>query len=124
MSRAARSLKYFAIYLMLLGLALVLVPNLILTLFKMTPTPEVWIRVVGVLAFNIGVYYWYAARSECRPLFWASVYTRAVVLASFAVFVILGMSEPVLVLFGAVDFCGGLWTLWALRPTSNAPART
>ncbi|MCU1759820.1 hypothetical protein NTD84_08815 [Pseudomonas sp. 14P_8.1_Bac3] len=115
MSRAARSLKFFAIYLMLLGVGLMLVPNLILTLFKMAPTPEVWIRVVGVLALNIGIYYWYAALSECRPLFWASVYTRALVLMSFAVFAALQLSEPVLVVFGAVDFCGGLWTLWALR---------
>ena len=120
MSCAARSLKCFAIYLMLLGLVLVLVPNLILTLFKMTPTTEVWIRVVGVLTFNIGVYYWYAARSESRPLFWATVYTRALVLASFAVFAALQMSEPVLVLFGAVDFGGGLWTLQALRRDRHA----
>ncbi|QRY77259.1 hypothetical protein JVX91_16755 [Pseudomonas sp. PDNC002] len=115
MSRAALTLKYFAIYLMLLGIALVLVPNLLLSLFGMAPTPDVWVRVVGVLAFNIGVYYWYAARSESRELFLASVYTRAIVLASFAAFAALQLSEPVLVLFGAVDFCGGLWTLRALR---------
>lgn len=120
MSRAARSLKYFGIYLMLLGLALVLVPNQIITLFGMAPTPEVWIRVVGVLAFNIGVYYWFAARSECRPVYWASVYTRALVLVSFSVFAALHLSEPVLVLFGAVDFCGGLWTWYALRSERRA----
>lgn len=119
MSRAARTLKYFAIYLMLLGLTLVFVPNLIITLFGMAATPQVWVRVVGVLAFNIGVYYWYAARSECRELFMASVYTRALVLMSFAVFAALQLSEPVLVLFGAVDFCGGLWTLYALRRDRN-----
>ncbi|MBB4864886.1 membrane-bound ClpP family serine protease [Pseudomonas nitritireducens] len=115
MSRAALTLKYFAIYLMLLGIALVLLPNLLLTLFGMAPTAEVWVRVVGVLAFNIGLYYWFAARAECRELFVASVYTRAIVLASFAAFAALKLSEPVLVLFGAVDFCGGLWTLHALR---------
>lgn len=120
MSKAALSLKYFAIYLMLLGLALVLIPNLLLTLFHIPPTTEVWVRVVGVLAFNIGVYYWYAARSESRELFLASVYTRALVLASFATFAALQLAEPVLALFGAVDFLGGLWTLAMLRQDRRA----
>lgn len=118
MSRAARSLKYFAVYLLLLGLSLVLVPNLIITPFGMATTSEVWIRVVGVLAFNIGIYYWFAARSECREVFWASVYTRALVLVSFTAFVAMQWSEPVLMLFGLVDFCGGVWTWRALRSSA------
>ncbi|MNZ89869.1 hypothetical protein D3C78_1088070 [compost metagenome] len=115
MSKPALTLKWFGVYLMLLGLALAAIPNLLLSLFFMEPAREVWIRVVGVLAFNIGVYYWFAALSESRPLFLASVYTRALVLASFALFAALGLAAPVMVLFGAVDFLGGLWTLHALR---------
>jgi hypothetical protein len=124
MSRAALSLKYFALYLMLLGTFLVLGPNLLLGMFALPSTPEVWIRVVGVLAFNIGIYYWFAARSERRELFLASVYTRALVLVSFAAFALLQMAEPVVVLFGAVDFCGALWTLYALRTEDAAWANT
>ncbi|WP_325435290.1 hypothetical protein [Pseudomonas nitroreducens] len=122
MSRSALTLKWFGCYLMLLGLALMLVPNLLLGLFHVATTSEVWIRVVGVLAFNIGVYYLAAARSESRPLFLASVYTRALVLASFAAFALLQLCEPIVVLFGAVDFCGGLWTLHALRTENSAHA--
>lgn len=123
MSKPALTLKWFGVYLMALGLALVLVPNLLLGLFRMAPSPDVWIRVVGVLAFNIGVYYWFAALSESRPLFLASVYTRALVLASFAAFAALRLGEPLLVLFGSVDFLGGLWTLHALRSESRGSHR-
>ncbi len=54
MSRAAFTVKAFGVYLLLLGAALVFVPNLLLSLLGMPPTTEVWIRVVGVLVFNIG----------------------------------------------------------------------
>ena len=49
-----------------------LAPGPLLGLFGLAAT-EVWIRVVGVLAFNIGVYYWAAAAAESRPVFVASV---------------------------------------------------
>jgi hypothetical protein len=119
MSRAALSLKLFAFYLLALGAGLVAVPGLLLGLFGLATT-EVWIRVAGVLTFNIGLYYWAAAVAEARPVFVASVGTRFLVFASFACFVLLGLAKPVLVLFGTVDLLGGLWTAAALRP---APAR-
>jgi hypothetical protein len=119
MSRAALSLKLFACYLFVLGIALVAQPGLLLGLFGLATT-EVWIRVVGVLAFNIGAYYWAAAACEARTVFVASVGTRVLVFAAFASFAALGLAKPVLVLFGAADLAGGLWTAAALRA---APAR-
>jgi hypothetical protein len=80
----------------------------------MPQTTEVWIRVVGILVFNIGIYYWYAAKCEATAFFRASVYTRTLVLVSFAGFAALGLASPVLILFGAVDFAGGVWTYLAL----------
>lgn len=121
MSRAALSLKLFACYLFVLGLALVLQPGLVLGLFGLETT-EVWIRVVGVLAFNIGAYYWAAAACEARTVFVASVATRALVFAAFASFAALGLAKPVLVLFGAADLAGGLWTAAALRASPARPA--
>lgn len=54
MSKPALTLKWFGIYLLMLGAGLALLPNLLLSLFLIPPTDEVWIRVVGVLVFNIG----------------------------------------------------------------------
>ncbi len=115
MSKSAFSVKIFGIYVMLLGLALVLFPNLLLSLFSIPPTYEVWIRVVGVLAFNIGVYYWVAAKCEAKAFFMSTVYSRTLVLLAFASFAALGLVSPVIVLFGCVDFAGGIWTWMALR---------
>lgn len=115
MSKAAFTIKAFAVYLIGLGTLLVLVPNLMLALFGFAPTSEVWIRVLGVVVFNLGWYYWYAAVSEARPFFAASVVTRVFALVAFAGLVAAGFAQPTLVLFGFIDAAGGLWTWLALR---------
>jgi len=114
-SKSAFSVRVFSVYLLILGLGLVFGPNLLLSVFGMPRTEEVWIRVAGVLVFNIGIYYWFAARGEATEVFRASVYTRVLVLASFATFAVLGLASPILVLFGAADFAGAVWTYFALR---------
>lgn len=115
MSRAAVTVKVFAVYLFVIGAALILAPNLLLRASFLPTTSEVWIRVVGVLAFNIGVYYWFAAKSEATAVLTASVYARMFVFVAFIAFALLRFSPPAIVLFGAVDLAGALWTWNALR---------
>lgn len=115
MSKPALTVKVFGIYLLVLGVSLTVQPNLLLSMFGIAPTTEVWIRVLGVVVFNIGIYYWYAAQSEAKPFFQASVYARTLVLVAFTVFAVLGLASPTLVLFGVVDFAGAVWTQMALR---------
>ena len=115
MSRTAFTIKAFGVYLLLLGLGLIVVPNLLLSLLGMPQTREVWIRVLGVVVVNVGIYYWAAAASEALAFFRASVYARPLVLVCFAAFALLGLASPVLVLFGAVDAAGALWTWLTLR---------
>ncbi|MCX6045409.1 MAG: hypothetical protein NT075_09860 [Chloroflexi bacterium] len=115
MSKPAFTVKVFGIYLVVLGIGLTFIPNLILAVFGMPQTTEVWIHVVGVLLLNIGIYYWFAAKCEATAFFRASVYTRTLVLVSFAIFAALGLTSPVLILFGTADFAGAVWTHLALR---------
>lgn len=118
MSKATFSARVFAIYVFVVSTVLVVAPNLLLSLFGIAPTSEVWIRVAGVLAFNIGIYAWVGARH--RPFLEASVYTRARVCASFVVFALLGLVSPLIVLFGLVDLAGGIWTWLALKADARA----
>jgi hypothetical protein len=43
------------------------------------------------------------------------VYGRPVVIVVFAGLVLLRLAEPTLILFGAIDLLGAVWTAWALR---------
>ena len=115
MSSSAFSAKVFAVYLFLAGAVLVTVPNLLLTLLQIPPTPDVWIRVVGLVAFMIGVYAWVAASHEFKPFLVASVYTRFVVFLAFTAFALSGLGNPMIILFGLADLAGGIWTYSALR---------
>ncbi|AVR97299.1 hypothetical protein [Pseudoduganella armeniaca] len=120
MSRAAFSARVFSLYVMAVGAALVLVPNLLLGLFGIAPTGEIWIRVAGLIAFNLGIYVWVAAHH--RPFLQASVYTRSLVFVVLTGFAVTGMGEPMLALFGVLDLAGAIWTLLALRADAQAAA--
>ena len=115
MTKAAFTVRAFGYYLLALGVVLVFVPNVLLAASFMPTTSEVWIRVLGIVVFNLGVYYIYAAKCEATEFFRATVLTRTLVLVAFAAFWLLGLAQPMLVTFGAVDFFGGLWTWKALR---------
>jgi hypothetical protein len=119
-SKTAFTLKAFGIYLLFLSVVLVAAPNALLSLFGLPTTTEIWIRVVGVLVFNIGLYYMAGARSEARALFQISIYTRVVVLVAFVVFAALGWVSPLIIPFGVVDFLGGVWTYLTLRSEDHA----
>lgn len=115
MSYPAKTIFAFGCYLLLLGALLLLVPNMLLGLFRFAPTSEVWIHVVGMLVIFLGIYYFTAARSGLRPFIVWSVPVRASVILFFSAFVVAGLAPPILLLFGAVDLSGALWTRSALR---------
>ena len=114
-SASAFTVKFFGIYALLTGLNLMFAPNMLLGMFGIPETSEVWIRVVGVLAFNIGIYYWYAAKCEAKAFFEATVYARGFVFIAFATFAALGLVNKALILFGCVEVAGAIWTWLAHR---------
>ena len=115
MSKSAKSLFAFACYLFGVGTALVLVPNLLLELFGLAETAEVWVRVVGMLALILGYYYSVAAKNELVPIIRASVVGRASVIVFFATFVVLDLAPAPLIIFGAVDLAAAIWTALCLK---------
>ena len=118
MSRSAVSVFVFSIYLYLLGLVLVIIPDTLLGIFHFPETGGLWIRVVGALVVILGFYYWHAARAEFRPFLAWTVIARTSVLLFFIAFVIAGLAPPVLILFGVIDFAGAMWTFFAMRSES------
>ena len=120
MSKTAFTIKASCCYIIALGLALVLVPNLVMSAMRMPATSDVWIRVLGVTVINIGAFFWVAAQTEAIALFRASVAIRPLVLVWFAAFVALGLVSPMLLVFGVIEAAGALWTWLALRTDQRA----
>lgn len=115
MNRAIQTIWVFSWYLLVLGLSLLIAPNLLLGLFGLPTTSEVWIRVVGMLALLLALYYYTAAKHHLTPMLEASITGRSFVMLCFTAFVLLGVASPVLFLFGLVDLLGAVWTRLALR---------
>ncbi len=114
MSNAAKSLFVFGVYLLSLGGALTLAPNMLLALFYISPTTEVWIRVVGMLVLLLGIYDISAAKGNWSGFIALSVPLRMSVIVFLAGFVLLFEAPKMLLFFGAVDFAFALWTRSAL----------
>jgi hypothetical protein len=110
MSKPARSLLVFGIYLVVLGFFLLIAPNSLITLFGLPAANDVWIRVVGMLLVVLAVYDVQAARKEMTEFFRWSVVARASVIVFFSGFVVAGLVKPILLLFGGVDLAGAIWT--------------
>ncbi len=120
MSKAAVSVLVFGIYLVVLGLTLLLIPNLFLGLLGLPGTTEPWIRIVGVLLLILAYYCVQSARLEITDYFRLSVHGRLSVIIFFTGLVLFGLADPLLIAFGVLDLLGALWTAWALRTDDNA----
>jgi len=114
-SRSARTLYVFALYLGVVSLTLLFAPNVLLSTMGMATTTEVWIRVVGMLTAFLALYYYVAARVEAPPaMMWATVLARLTVPVFFLAFILEGWVEWPLILFGVVDAIAAMWTWSAL----------
>jgi hypothetical protein len=120
MSRSAVSVFVFAIYMLLMGLILIVIPNTLMRLLSVPETREVWIRVVGMLVLILGFYYSHAARNDLRQFFGWTVVARTSVLLFFIAFVVADLAPPILILFGVIDFAAAMWTLLALKSEARA----
>ena len=115
MSHAARSILGYAIYLFGQGAALLLVPTFALSLFGLEPPVGIWVRIAGMTILFFGIYYVVAARTEWRPFFVTTVFTRLAVPLVFTGFIVAGLARWNLLLFTPLDLLFSLWTIGALR---------
>ena len=115
MDAAARSLFVYGVYLLLNAVSLVLTPNMLLTLLGVPGTSEPWIRVVGLVAGEIGFYFLVAARRGLSALYPATVHARIVAALVFVALVATRVGPWQLLIFGAVDLLTALWTQRSIK---------
>jgi hypothetical protein len=124
MRNAGMSVLLFGAYLIAVGAMLLVVPNVLLGIFGIPHTDEVWIRILGVVMIALGYLYVEGGRSAAGWFMRASVLTRAGVAAVLLGLVLLGEAAPAIALFGFVDLAAAAWTAYALdllgarRPTA------
>ena len=115
MSRAAKSLLVFGIYLIVLGVLLLLLPNVLLRIFGAPPTNEIWIRINGMFVICLSYFYIQTARHDLTYFIRWTVWARAAVIIYFVAFVTLAGAPKALLLFGTIDLVSATWTFMALQ---------
>lgn len=115
MSQSAKSVFIYGIYLAFVGLLLLLVPNMLLNLFGIEPTNEVWIRFEGILLMVIAIYYIIGAKYELIVILKTTAYVRFSVIFFFSAFVLLELVPPSIIIISVIDFLGGCWTYLMLK---------
>lgn len=123
MHSVTTSLKAFGIYLMLIpGIGLMAVPDFILDLFHLRYGEELWMaRLVGLLAFIIGIFDFSIAKHELGRLYSLTVWLRYFAALFMIGLWLSGEVEPMILLFAAIDAAGASWTLLAIKNTVPNP---
>jgi len=112
---AARSIFVFGVYVCVVGIGLVTFPNLVIGPLGFPVAQEPWIRVLGAVAFVLGLYYVQAGRENVVAFFRWSLWGRGLILVGFTGLVVFRQAPAGLVLFGVIDALGAAWTYMALR---------
>ena len=115
MSRAARSLFAFSIYVLVASLSFLAAPATMVDLLRLPPASDGWVRVVGLLALVIGAYDLVGSRAGLLPYIRASVWVRFGFAAGVVLVVASGQMPASLLVFGAIDAAGATWTALALK---------
>lgn len=115
MTGAAKSIFYFGIYMLMEGLVLLLVPNLLLSIFGIAPTNEVWIRLVGLSVTILGVYYILCARKNLTDFFAWTIPIRLLQFFVILSLVLLSYAPLMLLAFSLIEFLSAFWTWYAMR---------
>ena len=114
MRNAGLSVLLFGAYLIALGTMLLLLPNVLLAIFGIPDTDEVWIRILGGVLVALGYLYTQGGRAAAAWFLRASVLARTGVAAVLFGLVLVGAAPRVIALFGLVDFAAAVWTAYAL----------
>jgi hypothetical protein len=115
MASPAQTIRIFGVYLLLLAITLLFVPNLLMQAVGAPLTTDVWVRITGMLVGLLGFYYLRAASIGLSVFYHWSVQARLSVLGFLGAFVALGLAPPIFLVVGIIDAAGAVWTWLALR---------
>ena len=119
MNKTSFSIRIYSFYLFLMGAGMMLIPNILLSIFQFAETKEIWIKMLGLFTFTTGIYYFYAAAHNQMAFYKATIFGRLFFFLMTIVFVFAFNQSYMLALIGSVDLIGALWTFTTLKSTNK-----
>ena len=109
------SIRIFGIYSLIMGLVLLVIPHIILPLFKLSIEGEEWIRVLGFVLVCSSYYYIRSAYSGNIEFAVYTIHTRLAAPVVIFLLYLTGSIDKSFLPFGLVDGLGGCWTLYVYQ---------
>jgi hypothetical protein len=115
LSPAAISVMTWGIYLVIVGVALMSIPDVVLQMFGYTSTKEVWPRLAGLLTLVLGGYYVLIAYYRVEVLFRWKAAGHTIGIVAMLLLYITDKGPSAILMTAVTDFFAGMWTVLALR---------
>ncbi len=114
----ALTIRLFSYYVLTLGVLLVVAPAWTLAVLQADIDDTEWIRALGIAVLTLGVYYLVASQNEATWFYRASIAVRIGMAVAFLILAFTAGPLQLLVI-GAVELGGALWTRRALHKTER-----
>ena len=115
MSRTSVSVMAFSVYIGILGLVFVFVPNPLLATLGLPLAEDYWILIAGMLLIGLSAYYAFSAHQNLVSFMRLTAMMRLLILPYFLVLVSIKKAPPPILILGAIDMLFAIWTFIALR---------
>ena len=115
MSSSGKSLFFFGVYVLVIGILFLTIPDTLVRIINLPALDSGWARVIGLLSLVIGTYDILMGKADNKEFIKLSVYIRLGFAAGTILLVIFGQMPASLILLGSVDALGSLWTTLALK---------
>ncbi len=118
MTKSAKSLYYFGLYVLLTGLIICIIPDKFVSLLKLPEISIAWARIIGLLVIIIGSYDILNGRNNNIPLIKASIYLRLFFFLGILALFITGQMPIEILPLGIIDLLGAIWTALSIKGAS------
>jgi hypothetical protein len=119
MSTPAKTIHYFAFYMILEVVLLLWCPAFLMKLAGIEAPAAVWLRMIGGIVAGLTYYYFNLSTRQIKSLYIVTVWERSTVFLVALLLFLLNGAPLALLLVGVVDFCGAMWTLWAIKSSAK-----
>lgn len=118
MTKAARTVWIFGIYLLIEGVFLMVAPSTILDAIGMPSSDSVWRVILGFVVAVLGYYYIRNAKANLIPFFGFTVQIRVLQFGFFIWLYFFERGTLALAGFSFIELVAGVWTYSALKKGS------
>ncbi len=120
MSKPGKTVFYFGIYLLLIGVMLCAIPQQFIATLQLPVLPGAWARLLGLLVLILGGYYIISGKNNLLPFIKATVHLRIFFLLCCILLFVTGQMPKEILPLGVIDLLGAVWTQFSLKSSSKA----